>query len=79
MVGVSIVRSSRKVQQTIPTTGEHRDAVGSRAIAVADLAPVNLGSVAPVTVGVGQPGGSPSAAKGTVFIDLLAVGTPYSE
>ena len=49
------------------------------AISLADLAGIDLGSIASVTVGVGQPGGAPNAAKGTVFIDLLQVGTPRSQ
>ena len=44
-------------------------------IALADLAPVSLGSIASVSVGVGTPGGAPSGALGTVYVDLLRVGT----
>ena len=45
-------------------------------IPLADLAPVSLGSIESVTVGIGTPGGAPSGARGTVYVDLLRVGTP---
>ncbi|MCH8193705.1 MAG: discoidin domain-containing protein, partial [Planctomycetes bacterium] len=45
-------------------------------IPLADLAPVSLSSVASVSVGVGTPGGAPSGAQGTAYVDLLRVGTP---
>ena len=45
-------------------------------IPLADLAPVSLGSIESVTVGIGTPGGAPSGARGIVYVDLLRVGTP---
>ena len=45
-------------------------------IALADLAPVSLGSIESVSIGVGTPGGAPSSAAGTVYVDLLRLGTP---
>jgi hypothetical protein len=43
-------------------------------IPLADLAPVDLSSIKSIGIGVGTPGGAPSGAKGTVYVDLLAVG-----
>jgi hypothetical protein len=43
-------------------------------IPLADLAPVDLSSIKSISIGVGTPGGAPSGAKGTVYVDLLAVG-----
>jgi len=43
-------------------------------IPLADLAPVDLGRVKSITIGIGTPGGAPSGATGTLYVDLLAVG-----
>jgi hypothetical protein len=43
-------------------------------IPLTDLAPVDLSSIKSIGIGVGTPGGAPSGAKGTVYVDLLAVG-----
>jgi len=43
-------------------------------IPLADLAPVNLSSIKSIGIGVGTPGGAPSGAKGTIYVDLIAVG-----
>jgi len=43
-------------------------------IPLADLAPVNLSSIKSIGIGVGTPGGAPSGAKGTVYVDLITLG-----
>jgi len=43
-------------------------------IPLADLAPVDLSSIKSISIGVGTPGGAPSGAKGTIYVDLIAVG-----
>ena len=45
-------------------------------IPLADLAPVSLSSIESISIGVGMPGGTPSGALGTAYVDLLRVGTP---
>lgn len=55
---------------TNQTTWEHWG------IPLSDLNPVNSADIASLTIGVGNPGGSPTGASGTVYIDLIQVGTP---
>lgn len=45
-------------------------------IPLSELGSVDPGSIASVAIGVGQPGGNPGGETGTVFVDLLRVGTP---
>ena len=45
-------------------------------IPLAGLSTLNLGSIKSITIGFGEPGGTPSGATGTMYIDLLRVGTP---
>ena len=43
-------------------------------IPLADLATLDISRIKSITIGVGTPGGSPSGATGTIYVDLLAVG-----
>lgn len=46
-------------------------------IDLSSLGSLNLGSIASITIGIGEPGGSPSGDEGTAYIDLIQVGTPW--
>lgn len=43
-------------------------------IPLGDLSSLSLSHIKSITIGIGDPAGSPSGAKGTVYIDLLRVG-----
>lgn len=45
-------------------------------IPLSAMAALDLGRIEQITIGIGKPGGATSGAQGTVYVDLLQVGTP---
>jgi hypothetical protein len=45
-------------------------------VPMTDLSGLNLNSISSLTIGVGTPGGTPSGAIGTAYVDWVRVGTP---
>ena len=75
----AVITDSSGRSATVSYMGADATATQSNAfepwiIPLGDLDPVSLSSIASITIGIGTPGGVPSGAKGTVYVDLLRVG-----